>query len=47
MMPEDCGVLKISENTRPMREWHIPEDWNLQQPWHENIKPHKNDQRSY
>jgi hypothetical protein len=47
MMPEDCSVLKISENTRPMREWNIPEDWNLQQPCHENNKPHKNNQCSY
>jgi len=30
-----------------MREWHIPEHWNLQQPCHENIKSHKNDQHSY
>jgi len=37
----------MSENTRPMREWHIPEDWNLHQPCHEKIKAHKNDQCSY
>jgi hypothetical protein len=45
-MPEDCIALKIPENICPMRECHIPEDWNLQQPCH-NLKSHKNEESSY